>query len=82
MESGVKEGAKLECGGKVWPQNQGGYYIEPTVFSGVQDQMRIAKEEIFGPCQQIFKFSTLKEAIQRANDTEYGLAAGKLESSV
>ena len=78
IESGVKEGAKLETGGHAWSERNGGYFIEPTVFSNVQDDMRIAKEEIFGPCQQIFKFSTLEEAIQRANDTPYGLAAGNV----
>jgi len=82
MQSGVKEGAKLETGGKVWNKNQNGFFIEPTVFSGVQDHMRIAKEEIFGPSQQIFKFSTLEEAIDRANGTEYGLAAGIITKSM
>jgi len=76
IETGVKEGAKLETGGKVWPNANNGYYIEPTVFSNVQDQMTIAREEIFGPVQQILKFKTLDEAIDRANETEYGLAAG------
>jgi len=76
MEAGVKEGAKLETGGKVWANAGNGYYIEPTIFSNVKDNMRIATEEIFGPCQQIFQFITLDEAIDRANATEYGLAAG------
>lgn len=76
MESGVKEGAKLETGGKVWANAGNGFFIEPTVFSNVQDHHTIAKEEIFGPCQQILKFSTLEEAIDRANATDYGLAAG------
>jgi len=76
MESGVQEGAKLETGGKVADNAGGGYFIQPTVFSNVQDNMRIAKEEIFGPCQQILKFKNLEEAIDRANSTEYGLAAG------
>ena len=52
-----------------------GYFIEPTVFSNVQDHMRIAKEEIFGPVQQIIKFSSIEEAIDRANNSTYGLAA-------
>jgi acyl-CoA reductase-like NAD-dependent aldehyde dehydrogenase len=77
MDSGVKEGAKLETGGRPWSGNKDGYFIEPTVFSNVSDNMRIAKEEVFGPCQQILKFRTLQEAIDRSNDTEYGLAAGK-----
>lgn len=73
IESGLKEGAKLECGGK--RHGDKGYFIEPTIFSNVQDDMRIAKEEIFGPVMQIMKFSTLDEVIERGNATQYGLAA-------
>ncbi|XP_071455304.1 aldehyde dehydrogenase X, mitochondrial-like isoform X1 [Hetaerina americana] len=74
IESGKKEGAVVECGGEACPGD--GYFIKPTVFSGVSDNMRIAKEEIFGPVQQIFKFKTLEEVIERANATNYGLASG------
>ncbi|XP_029468210.1 retinal dehydrogenase 1 [Rhinatrema bivittatum] len=74
IESGKKEGAKLECGGARWGDK--GFYIQPTVFSNVTDEMRIAKEEIFGPVQQIMKFKTIDEVIKRANNTTYGLAAG------
>ncbi|MGH0114355.1 UNVERIFIED_CONTAM: hypothetical protein FKN15_000484 [Acipenser sinensis] len=73
IQSGISEGAKLECGGKALGRK--GFYIEPTVFSNVKDEMRIAKEEIFGPVQQILKFKTMDEAIERANSTEYGLVA-------
>ncbi|XP_063716629.1 aldehyde dehydrogenase X, mitochondrial-like [Symsagittifera roscoffensis] len=73
IDSGKKEGAKLECGGGRLTEK--GYFVEPTVFSNVKDDMRIAKEEIFGPVQQIMKFSNIEEAIDRANDSEYGLAA-------
>ncbi|XP_041075279.1 retinal dehydrogenase 2-like [Polyodon spathula] len=73
IQSGISEGAKLECGGKALGRK--GFYIEPTVFSNVKDEMRIAKEEIFGPVQQILKFKTMDEAIERANNTEYGLVA-------
>ncbi|KAK3775044.1 hypothetical protein RRG08_048255 [Elysia crispata] len=73
IESGKKEGAKCEAGGERHGEN--GYFIKPTVFSGVQDNMRIAKEEIFGPVQQIFKFKTLDEVLARANDSTYGLGA-------
>ena len=76
IESGKKQGAKLECGGI--RQGSKGYFIQPTVFSNVQDHMRIAKEEIFGPVQSIFKFDKMEEMIERANDTTYGLAAGIL----
>jgi len=74
MESGKKEGARLQCGGERLGDK--GYFVKPTVFSDVQDNMRIAREEIFGPVQSIFKFNTIEEAIERANDTKYGLAAG------
>jgi len=73
IDSGKKEGAKLECGGGRLTEK--GYFVEPTVFSNVSDDMRIAKEEIFGPVQQIFKFKDIEEAIDRANNSEYGLAA-------
>ncbi|KAL5005163.1 hypothetical protein ScPMuIL_018619 [Solemya velum] len=73
IESGKQQGAKLECGGSRIGDK--GYFIQPTVFSGVTDDMRIAKEEIFGPVQQIIKFKTMDEVIARANKTHYGLGA-------
>merc|ERR1712226_497738 len=73
IESGVKEGAKLHCGGKRIGDK--GYFIEPTVFTDVTPDMRIAKEEIFGPVQSIIKFTDLDTVIDLANDTSYGLAA-------
>ena len=73
IESGKKEGAKLECGGN--QVGTEGFFIEPTVFSDVKDDMRIAQEEIFGPVMQILKFKTMDEVIERANKTVYGLAA-------
>ncbi|KAF0747334.1 aldehyde dehydrogenase-like isoform X1 [Aphis craccivora] len=80
IESGKKEGAKLEAG----RSNVGdtGYYVYPTVFSNVTDNMKIAREEIFGPVQQIIKFKTLDEVINRANNTKYGLAAGILTKNM
>ena len=80
IESGKKEGAKLECGGK--RVGDKGYFIEPTVFSEVTDDMRIAKEEIFGPVMQILKFKTVDEVIERANNTTYGLAASVFTTSL
>ncbi|XP_018332224.1 retinal dehydrogenase 2 [Agrilus planipennis] len=80
IHSGVREGAKLETGGKQF--GNAGYFVTPTVFSEVKDQMTIAKEEIFGPVQCIFKFETLDEAIERANDTKYGLAAGVVTKDI
>ncbi|XP_077989617.1 aldehyde dehydrogenase 1A1-like [Glandiceps talaboti] len=80
IDSGKKEGAKLECGGGRIGDK--GYFIQNTVFSDVKDDMRIAKEEIFGPVQQIFKFKTIEEAIERANATTYGLAAGVITQDI
>ncbi|XP_029927355.1 aldehyde dehydrogenase, mitochondrial-like isoform X1 [Myripristis murdjan] len=73
ISSGKREGAKLMCGGGVAADR--GYFIQPTVFGDVQDDMTIAREEIFGPVMQILKFKTLEEVVERANDTKYGLAA-------
>ncbi|KAK3034369.1 hypothetical protein RJ639_032267 [Escallonia herrerae] len=74
VEHGKREGATLLAGGK--PCDRKGYYIEPTIFADVRDDMIIAKEEIFGPVMSVFRFKTMDEAIKRANATEYGLAAG------
>ncbi|CAL8068241.1 unnamed protein product [Calicophoron daubneyi] len=74
IESGKKEGAKLCTGGK--RVGSAGYFIQPTVFADVQDGMRISREEIFGPVMQIAKFRSMEEVLRRANDTDYGLAAG------
>uniref|UniRef100_A0AAY4A3W4 aldehyde dehydrogenase (NAD(+)) n=1 Tax=Denticeps clupeoides TaxID=299321 RepID=A0AAY4A3W4_9TELE len=73
INSGKQEGAKLMCGGGVAADR--GYFIQPTVFGDVQDNMTIAREEIFGPVMQILKFKTLEEVVERANDSKYGLAA-------
>ena len=80
IRAGEEEGAVLEAGGR--RHGDLGYFVQPTVFSGVQDNMTIAREEIFGPVQSIFKFSTMEELIERANDTTYGLAAGVLTSNI
>ncbi|KAI8565545.1 hypothetical protein RHMOL_Rhmol03G0268400 [Rhododendron molle] len=74
IEHGKREGANLVTGGK--PCGGKGYYIEPTIFSDVKDDMTIAKDEIFGPVMSLMKFKSVEEAIQRANATRYGLAAG------
>ncbi|KAG6426406.1 hypothetical protein SASPL_110629 [Salvia splendens] len=71
---GQDAGATLETGGD--RHGTKGYYIQPTVFSNVKDDMPIAREEIFGPVQTILKFKDLGEVIQRANNSIYGLAAG------
>ncbi|XP_030475550.1 aldehyde dehydrogenase family 2 member B4, mitochondrial-like [Syzygium oleosum] len=71
---GVESNATLECGGDRFGSK--GFFIQPTVFSNVQDDMPIAQDEIFGPVQSILKFKDLNEVIRRANATSYGLAAG------
>jgi len=73
IESGKREGARLMCGGN--RVGERGFFIEPTVFADVQDHMKIAQEEIFGPVMSIIRFSDIDEAIERANKTMYGLAA-------
>ncbi|KAK7116488.1 aldehyde dehydrogenase, mitochondrial-like [Littorina saxatilis] len=73
IQSGKKEGAKLVAGGN--RAGDKGYFIQPTVFADVGDDMRIAKEEIFGPVMQILKFKNTEEFIERAHKTIYGLAA-------
>jgi len=73
IDSGRTEGAKLVCGGvRVGDR---GYFIQPTVFADVQDEMTIAREEIFGPVMSIIPFKGIEEVIDRANRTTYGLAA-------
>ena len=73
IESGKKEGAGLLSGGHRFGDR--GFYVEPTLFTGVSDDMTIAKEEIFGPVMSILKFKDLDEIAARANNTCYGLAA-------
>ena len=74
IEKGKEEGARLICGGK--RADMDGYFIEPTVFADVTDDMTIAREEIFGPVMSVLDFDTEEEVIARANDTEFGLSAG------
>jgi acyl-CoA reductase-like NAD-dependent aldehyde dehydrogenase len=70
---GIQEGATLACGGKRPPHLPKGYYLEPTLFTGVHNQMAIAREEIFGPVLVAIPFSDEAEAIAIANDSPYGL---------
>jgi len=73
IEKGKKEGATVETGGiQVGSE---GFFVAPTLFTGIQDNMTIAKEEIFGPVVCALKFKTEEEVIARANDTPYGLGA-------
>ncbi|WP_353474838.1 betaine-aldehyde dehydrogenase [Salipiger sp. H15] len=74
IAKGIAEGARLVKGGKLLDGQ--GFYIEPTLFADVTDEMTIAREEIFGPVMSVLKFATEDEALARANATEFGLAAG------
>jgi aldehyde dehydrogenase (NAD+) len=73
IESGKQEGARCVAGGGRFGET--GYYIQPTIFADVKDDMKIAREEIFGPVMQVLKFDDVDEAVERGNTTEYGLAA-------
>jgi aldehyde dehydrogenase (NAD+) len=73
IEAGKKEGAKMICGGQ--RVGDKGYFIAPTIFDDVQDNMSICQEEIFGPVLSVIKFKTIDEVVKRANNTAYGLAA-------
>lgn len=73
IESGQGEGATLACGGS--RVGDRGYFIQPTVFADVQDDMKIAREEIFGPVMSVIPFKDISDVTLRANRTEYGLAA-------
>ncbi len=75
IDAGKGEGARVTLGGTRTRVETGGYYVEPTVFDGVTPSMRIAREEIFGPVLATITFKNVEEAIQIANDVDYGLAA-------
>jgi acyl-CoA reductase-like NAD-dependent aldehyde dehydrogenase len=74
VDTGKKEGARLVCGGER-PAGKG-FFVRPTVFTGVRNDMTLAREEIFGPVLAVLRFKDLEEVLQTANDTIYGLAAG------
>lgn len=74
IEKGVAEGARLVCGGQRLDRD--GFYLEPTVFADVTDDMTIAREEIFGPVMAVLDFEDETDVLARANDTPFGLAAG------
>lgn len=74
IAKGLAEGARLVCGGQ--RLERPGYFLPPTVFADVRDDMTIAREEIFGPVMAVLTFDTEAEAIARANDTQFGLSAG------
>ncbi|MGX0090633.1 aldehyde dehydrogenase (NAD+) [Staphylococcus epidermidis] len=76
INKGIEEGAKILTGGTGKPKGlEKGYFIKPTVFIDVKNDMKIAQEEIFGPVMSIITYNTIDEAIEIANDTEYGLSS-------
>lgn len=75
IKTAKEEGATIALGGEAAPQKGKGFFINPTVFTDVKPDMRIFREEIFGPCVSIVRFKTEEEAIALANDTTYGLGA-------
>ena len=81
---GEEEGAHIAVGGKaVHPQGfEGGNFVEPTIMTQCTDDMRIVREEIFGPVMSVLTFKTEEEAIRRANDTDFGLGAGIITSDL
>jgi len=76
IESGKKDGAKLVAGGnRVSVNGDKGFFIEPTIFGDVKNDMKIAREEIFGPVLSVLTFDDIDEVIEQANNNPYGLAA-------
>ncbi len=73
IDDAVNKGATIICGGG--PSSRGGSFVEPTILTNVSEDMRVFREEIFGPVAPLFKFNSEQEAIDMANDTEFGLAA-------
>jgi aldehyde dehydrogenase (NAD+) len=80
IDAGRQEGARLLCGGG--RAGSRGYFVEPTVFADVRDEMKIAQEEIFGPVMAVMPFQDVDEVVRRANQTMYGLAAAVWTSDI
>ncbi|AQQ52753.1 aldehyde dehydrogenase family protein [Planococcus lenghuensis] len=78
IETGIEEGARLVCGGRKATVEgfENGYFVEPTIFADVTNDMKIAQEEIFGPVLTVIRYDNVDEAIKMANDSIYGLAGG------
>ncbi|CAI2298238.1 unnamed protein product [Caenorhabditis sp. 36 PRJEB53466] len=74
ISEGKRDGAQLVTGGV--RHGEEGFFVKPTIFANVTDEMRIAQEEIFGPVMSIIRFDTMEELVEKANNTIYGLAAG------
>ncbi len=84
IEVGKEEGARLVCGGEAYTEGEcaNGFFIRPTVFADCTQDMRIVQEEIFGPVLCVSKFSTEEEAVEMANDTDFGLAGSVMTNNM
>jgi len=82
IEIGKKEGAKLAAGGEQLKLSKPGYYLQPTLFTEATNQMRISREEIFGPVASVIRVKNYEEALATSNDTEFGLSAGIVTTSL
>ncbi len=84
IKSGVEEGATLVCGGERYTEGEcaDGYFIRPTIFADCKPEMKIVKEEIFGPVVAVMTFKSEEEALALANDTDYGLAGAVFTSDI
>jgi len=82
IEIGKKEGAKLAVGGELVKCESEGFYLQPTLFTEATNQMRISREEIFGPVAAVIRVKDYEEALATANDTEFGLSAGIVTTSL
>lgn len=76
VQAGSKEGAKLVCGGQRPKDLEKGYFVQPTVFDGVKNTMKIAQEEIFGPVLSVIPFNSMEQVAEEANAVNFGLSAG------
>ncbi|NKL86198.1 aldehyde dehydrogenase family protein, partial [Rhizobium leguminosarum] len=82
IEIGKSEGAKLAFGGEVISRDTPGFYLQPTLFTEATNQMRISREEIFGPVVSVIRVKDYDEALATANDTPFGLSAGIATTSL
>ena len=75
IDAGLSEGARCLVGGRQSRTDSGGFFVEPTIFAGVSNSMKIAREEIFGPVMSVLRFDSEAQAVAMANDSSYGLQA-------
>lgn len=75
VEDAVEKGARVACGGTRPADKTSGFYFLPTILTGVMPEMRVFREEVFGPVLALMSYDTEEEAIRMANDTEYGLSS-------